>query len=237
MRPQDVLEKITWRTDPSELNAWVGDAFSFGFTGVNGEEPEIMHHVKQVHGVKIVAASEMTVSSADKRVEADGVFTGEEDEVVAVKTADCLPLLFFHDKGVMAVHAGWRGLTAGIVSTALETYTRLGANLKHLKVVLGPCISLGSFEVGPEVLQALQDGANPLKDEMLAWSASKGRDDRWHLDLQVIAAFILQQRGVKPENIAAVRQCTFLHPELWHSYRRDKGDAGRNWSWALLSSP
>lgn len=235
MRPLDVLEQIVWRTDQATLQEWLGNAFSFDFTGVGAEAPQSTHHVKQVHGTKIVATSDVTAGDAIKRVEADGVFTGEDGEIVGVKTADCLPLLFFHEKGVMAVHAGWRGLASGIVSTALETYARLGANSSKLKVILGPCISLGSFEVGPEVMAALRDGPNPLHGEWLAWCASKGRDDRWHLDLQKTAAFIMQQRGVRPEHIAVVRQCTFLHPQLWHSFRRDREHAGRNWSWARLN--
>ncbi len=234
MQPQDVLNQVVWRAKQEELKEWLGQQFSFSFTGVGPEAPSHTHHVKQVHGSKIVAASDLTKSDADKRVEADGIFTGEDGEIIGVKTADCLPLLFFHDKGVMAVHAGWRGLCGGIVATALETYTRLGANLSKLKVILGPCISLGSFEVGPEVVAALKEGPNPLQGEELAWCSSKGRDDRWHLDLQKIAVFVLQQRGVKAEHIAAVRQCTFLNPDAWHSFRRDREKAGRNWSWARL---
>lgn len=234
MRPQDVLEQVIWREEQDEMKEWLGKQFSFSFTGIGPEAPANTHHVKQVHGSKIVATSDLTKPDAEKRVEADGIFTGEDGEIVGVKTADCLPLLIFHDKGVMAVHAGWRGLCGGIISTALETYTRLGVNPSRLKVILGPCISLGSFEVGPEVLTALREGPNPLHDEFLAWSCSKGRNDRWHLDLQKAAVFILHQRGVKAENIAALRQCTFLNPQVWHSFRRDRENAGRNWSWARL---
>lgn len=235
MRPQDVLQQIVWRTDQAALKRWLGDQFSFDFTGVDTEAPQETQHVKQVHGTKIVAASDVTAENAAKRVEADGLFTGEDGETVGVKTADCLPLLFFHDKGVMAVHAGWRGLTAGIVGVALETYTRLGVNPSKLKIILGPCISLGSFEVGPEVMSALQEGPTSVSGEALAWCVSKGRDDRWHLDLQTAAAFIMLELGVQPENIAVLRQCTFLNPNSWHSFRRDRDKAGRNWSWARLN--
>jgi len=201
------------------------------------------HHVKQVHGRCVGEASEQDIFTANPRIEADGIFSTKND-VLAVKTADCLPVLVASDKFsiVMAIHAGWRGLTAGILLEGLKI-AQIHTQTANLKFIIGPAISREAFEVGPEVVEALGKKSCGLPELFLAFAVSKGKKDRWHVDLQVAAALQLIAAGVRPQNIEVMRCCTKSDmaeaPEgtlndrefSWHSYRRDGKSCGSNWAW------
>ncbi len=150
--------------------------------------------------------------------EADAAIARTPGLVCAVLTADCLPVLLTDAQGscVAAVHAGWRGLAAGVIEAAVLA---LGGPPGELLAWLGPCIGRTAFEIGPEVRDALL-AADPAAGDCF----EAGRGDRWHADLQALARRRLVALGVS--SITASGLCTYSDPQRFFSHRRD-GPCGR----------
>jgi YfiH family protein len=133
-------------------------------------------------------------------------------------TADCLPLLLCDPEGrsVAAVHAGWRGLAAGVIEAAVA---RLTEDPARLLVWLGPAIGPDAFEVGPEVRAAFF-AADPGVDS--AFRARPG--DKWLADIYALARARLAAVGVV--RVYGGDLCTFADERRFFSFRRD-GTTGR----------
>ncbi len=167
--------------------------------------------LSQVHGHGVVNAARIT-----EPVVADGSYTHQPGVVCAVLTADCLPVLLCSHDGqrLAAVHAGWRGLAAGVIEAALDT---LGEG--EVMAWLGPAISPAAFEVGPEVRNAF------LSSHPAAAAAfQQTRPGHWLADLYGLARLRLASRGV--DAVYGGEHCTFQERERFFSYRRD-GATGR----------
>ncbi len=169
--------------------------------------------LRQVHGRAVTRAGE-----GASRVTADAAIADRPGRVCVVLTADCLPVLLCDRAGecVAAVHAGWRGLAAGIIEA---TVAQLGRTPSELIAWLGPAIGPDAFEVGPEVrarFLATDPGA------VVAFRA--GRADRWLADIYQLAQRCLRALGI--ERIYGGELCTYSDPRRFFSYRRD-GTCGR----------
>lgn len=170
--------------------------------------------VEQVHGIDLLEARPGRVGKAD------GIWLREAGLVAKIFTADCLPaVLDGGPSGVAVVHAGWRGLAAGILSRAVH---RLGG---VVRAWIGPSIGPCCYEVGPEVASAVAAGSSP-------GVVRPGPRGRPHLDLGLAAAFELERAGVR--SVELWRLCTRCHPEWLASYRRDGAGCGRNVASAWL---
>ncbi len=235
MRTRELLDQIHWEAPAKTSSLLTKNGFDHGFYGTSESAPEC-HHVRQVHGTKIVSVSpDSTGAKAPHRIEADAIYTTERNTYIAVKTADCIPVLVaIPGQMVAGIHAGWRGLTRGIIMNAIDKLIELGADPRRMITVVGPTISRERFEIGSEVVDSLLTPASGLSMEQAAFTLSKGIGDRWHLDLQVAAALALNNAGVEPQNISVIQACTFSRPE-WNSFRRDAKSAGVNWSWIKLT--
>lgn len=175
--------------------------------------PDDPRWLTQVHGNACVRADGLGVPGA-----ADASWTDVPGVVCAVLTADCLPVLLCDRSGtaVAAVHAGWRGLAAGVIENAVRT---MGRAPEGLIAWLGPAIGRTAFEVGPEVRGAFierngEDGA----------AFVPGRGDRWMCDIYALARHRLARAGVGP--VFGGTFCTVAEAERFFSYRRD-GVTGR----------
>jgi purine-nucleoside/S-methyl-5'-thioadenosine phosphorylase / adenosine deaminase len=171
--------------------------------------------LKQVHSADCVAAEGRTGMLGN----GDALLENAPGAVVAVKTADCIPILLVdpRQRAVAAVHAGWRGTAAGIVRRAItEMRSRFGTDPSILEAAIGPGIGECCFEVGPEV------------------SAQLGGQGRTRLDLPGINRCQLIDAGVTPGRIYASNLCTMCLPGEFHSFRRDKDAAGRLYSFIGL---
>jgi YfiH family protein len=169
--------------------------------------------LRQVHSNRVVSACPGGIGA-----EADGSWTGSAGCVCAVMTADCLPVLICNREGsrVAAVHAGWRGLHAGVVTNAVRM---LESDPAELMVWLGPAIGPRAFEVGAEVFQAFAD----RNDENT--SAFRRTDvQHWLCDLYQLARIELFNQGVT--SVFGGNECTFTDEQRFYSYRRD-GETGR----------
>lgn len=175
--------------------------------------------LQQVHGTEVVR-----FEGAARGQCADGVYTSIPGYACAVLTADCLPVLLCNDSGtqVAAVHAGWRGLAAGILNRAVETFPDSGT---RLMAYLGPAIGQAHFEVGEEVRGAFEGlfqkmGANEWRGSI----TPAHRHGHYLADLYGLARGVLDCLGVY--QVFGGDYCTFAHSETFYSYRRD-GVTGR----------
>ena len=169
--------------------------------------------LRQVHSTTCVrAAGRVGVLG-----EGDALLENTPGSVVAVRTADCLPILLVDERqrSVAAVHAGWRGTAAGIVQRAVEAMrAQFGSLAGDLHAAIGPGIGACCYEVGPEV------------------AARFGQQGRAHVDLAEANRRQLMEAGVTPGRVYASNLCTMCRSEEFHSFRRDKEAAGRLYSFA-----
>jgi YfiH family protein len=145
-------------------------------------------------------------------VTADASFTDQPGVVCAVMTADCLPVLVCSRDGqkIAAIHAGWRGLLAGIISNtikALQTHDVL--------VWLGPAIGADSFEVGAEVLDAFRE-----KSPTFATAFTHPKNGKCLADIYQLARLELQGLGIS--GVYGGGFCTVSDQQRFFSYRRDQ---------------
>lgn len=210
------------------------DHFEFGHTLRGVSAPGDTLYAKQVHGVAIADADSSTFLSG--KTEADGLYRFSPG-TIAVRTADCLPILISHRSKLfaMAVHAGWKGLAGGIVQEALLCVRNHGMAMSDIVVMLGPSIGFSQFEVGAEVVEAFQNQKLALSREQIKTCAKRGIGDRWHFDLRTAAVFMLLNEGVNPAHISLLDSCTFNQKQFWPSYRRDGGIKSHIISWIRLN--
>ena len=192
----------------------------------------------QVHGREVVTArrgSPRAVSQDGARQDADVLVSDDPDVAVAVRVADCVPLLLAdsHTGAVAAVHAGWRGTAAGAVPAAVHALTReFGVRPEDLVAAIGPSIGACCYEVGTELVDAFAAAGHPrhLIDRwFLAPPARRGSRERPRLRLDLVAASRdqLMLAGLREENICAAGLCTAMHLEVLTSYRAEKEKAVR----------
>jgi len=189
----------------------------------NHELPAVPQWLKQVHGARVVHIGSSDFSSGPP--EADAVIANRAGDLCAVRTADCLPIMLCAIDGseVAAIHAGWRGLAAGIIEA---TVTEMAAMPADLIAWLGPAISQGAFEVGDEVRNAFLDHS-PVSEA--AFTANDR--GRWQADLYKLAIQRLGDTGVF--KVSGGGLCTFDDPARFYSYRRD-GETGRMLNFVYL---
>ncbi len=147
--------------------------------------------VRQVHGDRVLDAEH--ASAGD---EADALVSGDPSLAIAMLVADCVPLVLADESSgrVAVVHAGWRGLAAGVIARTLDELSPTDAH-----VFIGPSISRESYQVGPEVAEAFAhiDGA-----------VFADGGDRSRLDLRLVATRQLIDAGVAEDRIALSREVT-----------------------------
>lgn len=150
---------------------------------------------------------------------ADATFSKQPNQVCAILTADCLPVLICNKKGthVAAIHAGWRGLAGGIIESTLQA---LAQPADDLLVWFGPAIGPQKFEVGKDVYAAFTQ-----KHRESAAAFTPHTEDKWLADLYALAKIRLKIRGIS--QIYGGDFCTYTQDDLFFSYRRDKSKTGR----------
>ena len=164
--------------------------------------------LNQVHDTQVVNAAKVEPGCI-----ADGSYTNQAGVVCAVLTADCLPLLLCNREGneVAVVHAGWRGLSKGVIEATLAA---LDSPPENLMAWLGPAIGPQAFEVGTEVHEVF------LTHDPQAASAFKASaSGRWLADIYQLARLRLARQGVTA--VYGGRECTFTDPQRFYSFRRD----------------
>ena len=169
--------------------------------------------LEQVHGCTAVA-----LEAGGAPGPADAAVTREPARICVVQVADCLPVLLAarDGSGVGAAHAGWRGLAAGVLESAVRA---LGAEPAEVLAWLGPAIGPGHFEVGAEVRAAFL-----AADPAAAAAFAPNPRGRWQCDLYGLARQRLAALGVA--QVYGGGWCTYADAARFFSYRRD-GRCGR----------
>jgi hypothetical protein len=175
--------------------------------------------VRQVHAARVVEVTAATLDRCAEQ-EADALWSRERMLAVAVRTADCVPMLAATDDGalVLAVHGGWRGLAAGVIESTVAALTARGYAAARLRVAIGPHIGPCCYCVGPEVVAALGPVSQVERGGELFADLGATARERW------------QRCGVAADCIDLVDPCTSCDPARFVSYRRDHGGAGRQLS-------
>ncbi len=177
---------------------------------VNQKMPSEPIWLQQTHSNRVLDVS----TNQDRH--ADAAISREHGKVLAILTADCLPILITNHSGteIAAIHAGWRGLCNGIIE---NTLVAMHSNPQQCTAWIGPSICGHCFEVGEEVCQQFKDNYDYANRYCFLQS-------KWHIHLDKLAAHILHTNGVK--SIKQSNLCTFEQKKLFYSYRRD-GQTGR----------
>lgn len=218
---------MSWLRDP------VLEAVPHGFGTRGSGEPPGLVRPRQVHGCRV---ARVRGDAPDPR-DADAIIGARSGAPVGVVTADCVPILLASADGtrVAAVHAGWRGLAAGVIEAGVEALRETGA--REIRAALGPCIGVCCYEVDEPVLAPLRERyAGAL--EPAIWSTRAGHA---RLDLALLARHALQSARVDAIGDATLT-CTSCDALRFHSYRREGPRSGRLVHWvggpaATLDTP
>lgn len=188
----------------------------------------------QVHGRSVFVHRRGTLLPST-RPKADVLVSDDPSIAIAVRAADCVPLLIADSRSgaVAAVHAGWRGTAARAASAAVETLiAEFGASSGNLVAALGPSIGACCYEVGSELVDAFAAAGHPrhLVDRwFMALPPPRGSRGRspLHLDLASANRDQLMLSGIPETNIHVSGLCTAMHLDLLTSFRAERDRAGR----------
>ena len=159
----------------------------------------------------------------------DAIITDIPHLCIGVSTADCIPILMYDNvKGVIAaVHAGWRGTVANIAGECISTMqNRYNCFPNDITAIIGPGISLESFEVGNEVYEEFAKAKFPMEKIAKCYPATNG-NEKWHINLWEANRLLMIKYGIKPENITITGICTYKNHRDFFSARRLGINSGR----------
>lgn len=181
--------------------------------------------LRQVHGCAVATPPWSEPPDADASV------TDRPGSLLAIETADCLPILIVDPKNlrVAAAHAGWRGTAAGIAQAAVCSLVAAGSDPEQLVAALGPAIGSCCYEVGSDVEEAFGEAGARFFTPALT--------GKRHLDVAAANRAQLEEMGLRTTAIDQVDLCTRCREDLFFSYRRDGANAGRMISVVGFSRP
>ncbi len=190
------------------------------------EDKFVCGHQVHENNVHIATYNDARIAyGAGELIQADGYVTNLSNLPLAIFTADCVPVLLedslHHVIG--AVHCGWRSTVADIEKEAIEKMISLGALPSCIQVALGPAIDFCCFEVGKEVIDAVENLIGRLEAEPFITAKTNGK---YMLNLRAVVACRFMQLGVPSENITINAGCTMCHSDRYFSHRKSKGSRG-----------
>jgi purine-nucleoside/S-methyl-5'-thioadenosine phosphorylase / adenosine deaminase len=194
--------------------------------------PSRVYFLSQVHGTDVCVLDGRETRDGVLERRGDALVSRAPDVACGVRTADCVPVLIADRRSgaVAAVHAGWRGVVAGVVRAAVETLRGVVGDDGELAAAVGPHIALEAFEVSEDVARELAL-ASPDPDVVVR--------DRWpkpHVDLRRIVHAQLEALGLPRDAVDDVWGSTAGEAEWFFSYRRDGPNSGRHLS-AIVAAP
>ncbi|MFT7517776.1 MAG: YfiH family protein [Myxococcota bacterium] len=179
-------------------------------------------HTANVEVVTSEHQSRGALSPSTVLPDCDGLITTVKGLPLYVAVADCSAVLLTAPGIVGVIHGGWRGLQQRILEVAVKKIVALGAEPQQIYAGIAPCISAGSYEVGPEVASDCPSAAK-----------YKGRDDRWQVDVALWAQQQLLESGLEKSNIELSGIDSGSDQKIF-SHRRQGTSAGRNGLLAIL---
>jgi polyphenol oxidase len=203
-----------------------------------GVRPADVRRLRQVHGNAVHMA--LPAPHEGDPPEGDALVTNVPGLVLAVRTADCVPVLLAAPNGraVAAIHAGWRGLAARVLQAAVERLrAAFAVTPASIVAALGPSMGPEHYEVGPDVLEVFRQ-AGHAEERSVRWfcksTASASTPDatpaRYLLDLWQASRDALEEAGLAEDRIYAAELSTASAVDVFHSYRVEGERAGRMYS-------
>lgn len=179
--------------------------------------PSWPHWLRQVHGTGVFRATAAgRPLAADDEPVADAAVTDQRGVVLAILTADCLPVVLAAADGseVAAAHAGWRGLAEGMLEA---TVAAMRTPAQYLQAWLGPAAGPAAYEVGEDVRAAFL-----AHDPQAAQAFVATGPGHWRVDLYALARQRLAGAGLATAAVHGGNRCTISEPESFFSHRRDR---------------
>lgn len=188
--------------------------------------------VNQVHGSDVYFYKKAyDTESDDKFITADGLITSKKNIAIAVKTADCAPVLIsdFSGSVVCAIHCGWRGALSDLIKKSISMLNEISLDKKY-SAIIGPCISKENYEVDEKFMDNfLQESdlnkqffhiiKSNIQNNLQENKNSKDSGDKIFFDLPSYTKHKLMMNGISEVEI--IPECTFSNEELYPSYRRE----------------
>lgn len=200
-----------------------------------GTRVEQLVTVTQVHGSDLLLLDEPNPDFTHfLKLECDGIITNQPGIMLGVCTADCVPVLLLDParRVIAALHAGWKGTAAGIVRKGVEAMVSMfDAAPEDILAAVGPAIGPCCYEVDQPVADAFRQAGNDFD----ARSKSSG-EGKWRLDLAEMNRRQLLRAGLDERNIETTPLCSCCEKDLFFSYRRDKGETGRQMGFIMLKA-
>ena len=183
-----------------------------------------MAWLRQVHGCNVIVLETGTSAEDVRATEGDALIASGANLACCVRTADCVPVLLADRESgrVAAVHAGWRGIVAGVVVQTLERLRELGTKPNQLLAAIGPHIRVAAFEVSEDVGRLI-GAATPRVDVI-----RRGFGERPHVALVESVIEQLRGAGLSDSQLDDVGGCTFEESNRFFSYRRSGPSSGRH---------
>ncbi|MDR2173209.1 MAG: peptidoglycan editing factor PgeF [Burkholderiales bacterium] len=194
--------------------------------------------LQQVHGVDVVNVNDGICAAALRQTPptADAAITCTPNTVLAILTADCLPVIIASEgiPALVAIHAGWRGLASGVLENAVQSLAAASSSpAASLMAWLGPAIGPTAFEVGEDVYAAFNSTPHAVHDnETASCFTPTDVSEKWHADVYALARLRLQRLGIT--KISGGTWCTYSDAQRFYSYRRQR-DEGRMATFAWIS--
>ena len=192
------------------------DWLEHGFGLRDSVPPVDMTTVQQIHSALVVDARGR---KGERIGEGDAIISEEPGVVIGIRTADCVPILLAdpETRMVACVHAGWRGTAGNILGATIGMLVSRGCRAADIRVAIGPSIGSCCYEVGSEVARQFE-----------RWLPGAGIAERMALDLPAVNELQALEAGVR--QIWESGECTYCRPDRFFSYRREKEQAGRMFS-------
>lgn len=211
-----------------------------------GADAGSLCRTQQMHGADVIVRRTGEPPCGNQPIEqADIIISDDPARVLAIQTADCVPLLVAdrRTRVVAAAHAGWKGMAAGVPRKTIAALAReFGSRPEDLIAVAGPSVGACCYEVGADVRDAFRRGgftemviqrwffAAPqptASNPSMPGLPHAPRKDHWFFDGWAATRHQLEEAGIPASQIHTAELCTASHPGIWCSYRRDAQAAGR----------
>lgn len=195
-------------------------------------------HTDNIKIIKEKINKEFMDINLEEYKETDGMITNKQNLMLSTTNADCILLLFFDPvtKTIANVHSGWKGTLQRIsVKTVEKMQKEFNCKPENIICCICPSIRKCHFEVDQDVKELFEKEFKDLQiSESIDIMEKQQTHEKWNIDTVLINKIILEQKGLKPENIIDSGICSVCNSDLIHSYRVEKQGYGLNTALILL---
>ncbi len=188
---------------------------------------------EQIHSVNTTYFVSTGRSNIEKLEDVDGVVTRENEAVLTVRTADCIPMVFVDKKkGIIGIsHQGWRGSLKKMALKMVEKMTEIGSRKEDILVAMGPSIGQCCYDVGDDRYMSFMEELDGYSEKIFIL-----RHGKRYLDLPLLNYLLLIEAGIPRDNIDFFPFCTSCDSDRFFSFRRDnKKDYGDMLSYVMMN--